>query len=170
MSARPALRHRLSSTLSIGAVVCGWLVVTAIAAPVPASAACAATTSHQISGIVAGQDHRDINAQVSFDVVDRAGRHLGPDGCVRAGYYKTIGFNPTLSSRGWARDAVHPNTWVLGGLPANATGVWIELWTRTNTGAKACPTCAGDLDTSRYGFVNRRNIPIGTRNVRLIAP
>ena len=170
MPPRIHLRHRVTTALSIGSVVCGWLVVTAIAAPVQASAACSARTTHSISGLVAGQDHRDINAQISFDVVDRAGHQLGPDGCAHSGYYKTIFVNPTLSSQGWARDAVHPNRWTLGTLPANASGVWIELWTRTNTGPKACPTCAGKLDTTRYGFVNRRNIPIGSRNVRLIAP
>jgi hypothetical protein len=170
MSPRASLRRRAGTALSILSLVAGWIVVTAVAAPVLASAACAAPTTHSISGIVMGQDHRDINAQISFDVVDRLGHDLAPGGCVRAGYYKTIMENPTLSSRGHARNAMHPNTWTLSGLPSNATGVWIELWTRTNTGPKACPKCAGSLDTSRYGFVNRRNVKIGSKNVRLVAP
>jgi hypothetical protein len=170
MSPRAPLRRRVISALSIMSLIAGWMVVTAATVPVAASAACATATTHSISGIVMGQDHRDINAQISFDVVDRYGRDLAPGGCRRGGYYKSIFMNPTLSSRGYARNAMHPQKWTLSGLPSNAAGVWIELWTRTNTGAKACPTCAGKLDTSRYGFVNRRNVRIGSRNVRLVAP
>jgi hypothetical protein len=136
----------------------------------PASAAvCSPRTANFIGGTISGQDGRDINAQVSLDVVDRTGAHLDLNGCRTSGYTKTIWMNMNVSGNGVVHTAATRNTWRLDGLPANASSVWIEVWTRTNT-PKPCPTCDGPLDTHRYGFVNRRAVKLNTGNVRLLAP
>jgi len=167
---RPSLRrtHRLvGAALTVLLLASGLAVSVAMAGPADAATGCAAATGRSISGTILGQDKRYLNVQLSFDVVDRYGHHIGPNGCTISGYYHTGYLNQTTSSQGGTSGK---STWSLTNLPANATGVWIETWTRGTTGAKRCPLCTGEIDTSRYGFNNRRNIPVGTTGVRLIAP
>jgi hypothetical protein len=86
------------------AVRAGRAVVAAVAAALvaavaptlasaPAQAACATNTGKSISGTVFGQDGRDVNVSIGFDVVDRNGRALNTDpksssyGCAKTGGY-----------------------------------------------------------------------------------
>ena len=59
----------------------------------PAQAACATNSGRSISGTVFGQDGRDVNVSIGFDVVDRYGKALNTDpksasyGCAKTGGY-----------------------------------------------------------------------------------
>lgn len=161
----PRISSRLTtSVLACATVLLGVTVVTAA----PASAACAARTSNRTWGTVSGQDHRDINAQVSFDIVDRYDHEIGLDGCRVSGYSKTIWMNMNLSGEGAAHTVHTANKWEIDNLPANAVSVWIEVYTRTNTG-RTCGTCDGVIDTHRYGWINRRAVHLN-HGVTLVAP
>jgi hypothetical protein len=159
-------RTRLVSSLIAVALTAGAVSLTQAA---PASAACAAKSSHYLGGTMTGQDGRDINAQVSFDIVDRLGRSIDMNGCVTRSYGMTIWMNKNVSGNGVAHSAQTVNAWRINNLPANAVAAWIEVYTRTNAG-KLCPTCDGTVDTHRYGFVNRRAVKLNNANLRLIAP
>ncbi len=52
----------------------------------PASAACASDTGKSISGTVVGQDGRDVNVSIGFDLVDSSGRALNGGSPGSAGY------------------------------------------------------------------------------------
>jgi hypothetical protein len=84
----------------------------------PAQAACATNTGKSISGTVTGQDGRDVNVSIGFDVVDRNGKALDTDpasssyGCAKTGGYSVPqtylnhfvgpeGVEPRQRVRGW---------------------------------------------------------------------
>jgi hypothetical protein len=115
-----------------------------------------------------GQDHRHLNVQISFDVKDRYGHTIDMNGCRTGAYSKTIWMNMNVSGDGASPNSLTPYKWRLSSLPANAVSSWIEVYTRTNTG-KLCPTCDGVIDTHRYGFINRRSVPLN-HSYTLIAP
>jgi hypothetical protein len=156
---------RLAATaVSVTAAIAGLTLVHAA----PAAAACAAPSSKWVGGNLIGQDRRDINAQVSFDIKDRNGYTIGLDGCRTSGYSKTIWMNMNLGAGGAVHSSRSTYRWMLRNLPANAVSTWIEVWTRTNT-PKSCAACDGPVNTSVYGFVNRRAVPL-SRWYYLTAP
>jgi hypothetical protein len=146
------------------------LVAVATAAPATAATRCSPVSSKYIGGTLIGQDGRDINAQVSLAVVDKYGKTIDRYGCRTAGYTASIWMNKRVSGNGAVHTSATTRNWRLSGLPRNAVKVWIEVWTRTSTDTPGCAGCDGPLDTHRYGFVNRRTIPVNTGTVRLMAP
>lgn len=158
-------RPRLVASLLAFAVASVGLAVVGIA---PASAACAPTSNNFISGTLGGQDLRHINAQISFDVKDRYGNTIAMDGCRTSAYSKTIWMNTNVSGDGAPEFSNTAYKWRVSNLPANAVSAWIEVYTRTNTG-KTCPSCDGVIDTHRYGWVNRRSVPLN-HSYNLLAP
>lgn len=148
------------------------LIGGALAAVGAASAqtACAGLNAYSISGTIQGQDGAFINAQIGLNAVDRYGNPLTAQGCNSGGAYTTnIFVNTDVSGDGTFTSSGHTKTWSYAGLPSNTASVWVEVYTRTDVGSQ-CPTCDGSIDTSKYGFVNRRAIPVNTRNLPLTAP
>lgn len=161
---------RLASLASAAFVLLGLVQITASqSAGAATTTRCSPISTKQYSGTIQGEDGRDINAQISFDLKDSSGRGINMNGCVAGGYAKTLWINMNVSGNGVVHSSATVNTWRLTGLPANAATVWIEVWTRTNT-PKPCPTCDGPVDTHRYGFINRRAIPVNRTGIKLIAP
>ncbi len=170
----------------------GLAVSAAIALPAaPASAACASDTHKTISGIVAGQDDRDVNVSIGFDVVDsklraiNAAPGFGDYGCLKNGNHGGYSvpqkeYNHFVSGQGVARGSrmkdgnTTTRAWTLTDLPSNAMGVWIEVYTRGYTGSPCRDShgnfCFNATDTSRYGFANRHYVPVGARSVPLRLP
>ncbi len=168
---RPTPR-RIFATL-IAALVSApvFVGITVVAAPAEAGATtrCAPVSNKYIGGTLIGQDGRDINAQVSMDVVDKYGKGINMLGCRTAAYSVTVWMNKGLTGDGAPHTAATTRTWRVNRLPANAVKVWIEVWTRTGVD-RVCPTCDGSIDTHRYGFVNRRAVPVNHGALRLMAP
>lgn len=158
-------RHRLGAAIVTVSLVFVGLSAIQVA---PAQASCASPSRNFIYGTLTGQDHRDINAQIGLNVVDRSGHTIGLNGCRVAGYTKSIWMNMSVSGQGAVHSSSTTGQWRLNRLPANAVSAWIEVYTRTNT-PKPCPSCDGPLDTHRYGFVNRRAVPLNRKYV-LTAP
>jgi hypothetical protein len=85
------VRLRSAAALTAAAVVAS-LAPLALAAPA-AQAACASNSGRSISGTVFGEDGRDVNVSIGFDVVDANGRALDTDpastayGCAKTGGY-----------------------------------------------------------------------------------
>ena len=133
------------------------------------AAVCSPRSSKYVSGTLFGQDHLRINAQISLNVVDSAGRDIDMNGCLTGTYTKIIWMNTNISGSG-APPTTRGTTqnWSLTGLPANAAAAWIEVYTRTDTG-KPCPTCDGSIDTHKYGWVNRRAVALN-HSYALTAP
>jgi hypothetical protein len=168
---RPTPR-RIVAALSAALVAVPLAVAIAVvSAPAQAGATtrCAPVSSKYIGGTLVGQDGRDINAQIGLDVIDKYGKTLDMNGCRHAGYTRSIWMNKRVSGDGAVHTSATTRTWRLSNLPANAVKVWIEVWTRTNL-PKPCPTCDGPIDTHRYGFVNRRAVPVNRGALRLMAP
>jgi hypothetical protein len=163
------LRRRTRYTAAALAVVLAAVGLTAATAPAASAAVCAKPSTKFIEGTLLGQDRRHINAQISLNVVDAAGRGIDMNGCVTGAYTKTIWMNMNISGNG-APATTHGTTanWKLTGLPSNAVAAWIEVYTRTNTG-KTCATCDGAVDTHRYGWVNRRAVKLN-HSYALTAP
>jgi hypothetical protein len=110
------VRARIMAT-ALAAVVVASLVPMALSSA-PAQAACATNTGKSISGTVTGQDGRDVNVSIGFDVVDRNGKALNTDpaspsyGCAKTGGYSVPqtylnhfvgpeGVEPRQRVRGW---------------------------------------------------------------------
>jgi hypothetical protein len=165
----PRLTRRWTLAAACAALVAVPLLVSvATSAPAGATTRCAPTSSRYIGGTLAGQDGRDINAQIGLSAVDKYGKSINRYGCHGSGYTVSIWMNKGVSGNGVVHTPATTHSWRYS-LPANAVAVWIEVWTRTNT-PRSCATCDGPVDTHRYGFVNRRAVHVNTGNVRLIAP
>lgn len=154
----------------------------------PASAACAARTSRSISGAVYGQDGRDVNASVGFDVLDAAGRPINADpsradyGCAKSGGYSVpqTYVNHFVSYEGAAPGTVMKDgtrttrAWRVGTLPANAASVWIEAYSRGYQGSPCKDSrgnwCFNPTDVRKYGYANLIKIPVGTQGVKVVLP
>lgn len=146
---------------------------------------CAPLTSRSLRGVVLGSDGRAVNATIGFDVLDSARRKIDVGtGCPSGGAYGAIvQLNHWVGAQGAAvgsrmvddrgrdRGVVDGHFAVLR-LPANAAHVYIEVWTRGYVGGACGLSCAGPVDTSRYGFVNRRELVPGpaTTSLHLTAP
>lgn len=132
-----------------------------------ASSSCATPGARWTAGSIQGQDGAYINAQIGVQALNGSGQTVSLDGCPTTGYTESVFVNTDVSGQGSTNPSGHTKSWSVS-LPSNATSVWIEVYTRTNT-PKPCPTCDGPIDTSRYGFVNRRAMPID-QQIPLTAP
>lgn len=120
------MRLRSAAALTAAAVVASLAPMVAATAPA-AQAACATDSGRSISGSVLGEDGRDVNVSIGFDVVDAHGKALDTDpssaayGCAKTGGYsvpqtylnhfvgpeglaprqRTLGWSPTERSRKW---------------------------------------------------------------------
>jgi hypothetical protein len=128
-----------------------------------AQAACATNTGKSISGTVFGQDGRDVNVSIGFDVVDRNGRALNTDprsagyGCAKTGGYSVpqsylnhfVG--PEGAPQGSTMQDGNRTTraWKLSSLPSNAVGAYIEVYHRGYTGSPCRTRTATTASTSR---------------------
>lgn len=164
----PIVRRSPARLVASIVALCASAAGLAVIQAAPASAACAAGSSHYLKGTLAGQDHRDINAQISLDIKDRYNNTIDLNGCKTSAYSKTIWMNMKVSGSGVVHSARTTNTWQVSNLPANAVSAWIEVYTRTSLGAK-CPTCDGAINTIKYGFINRRAVPLN-HSYTLTAP
>lgn len=154
----------------------------------PAQAACASVTSRSVSGTVTGQDGRDVNASVGFDVVDAHGQPINADpngpgyGCPKTGGYSIPQreLNHFVSGQGVPAGTLQPDgtrtvrAIRIGSLPANAAQVWIEVYSRGYTGSPCKDSrgnwCFNNLDTSKYGFANWQKVPPGTQRLAIRLP
>lgn len=166
----------------------------------PASAACATRTSGSVSGTLAGQDDRDVNASIGFDVIDDRGRPIDADpasatyGCAKTGGYSVahVELNHFVSNQGattrrgpWWRPAAGgaqvdtrgqrtTRAWRISDLPSNARSVWIETYSRGYQGSPCRDAqgnyCFNPRDVSKYGYANEQYVAIGTRNLAIRLP
>jgi hypothetical protein len=182
-AATPLLRRAVATAL--GAALLASL--SAVAAP-PSSAACATRTSRSVTGEVRGQDGRDVNVSVGFDVLDPAGRPIDADpsspryGCAKTGGYSVpqtylnhfvdhLGAAPGTTMRDGTRTT---RAWRLTGLPSNAATVWIEAYSRGYAGSPCKDSrgawCFNPTDVRKYGYSNLIKVPVGTRGVQVVLP
>lgn len=175
-------------TAALAAALLVPLASSAVAPPAPASAACASPTTRSVSGTVYGQDGRDVNVSVGFDVLDAAGRPISTDptradyGCAKTGGYSVpqTYLNHFVTYEGAARGTVMKDgtrtsrAWRVGNLPSNAAKVWIEAYSRGYTGSPCRDSqgryCFNLTDVRKYGYANLIKIPVGTQGVRLVLP
>ena len=154
----------------------------------PAQAACATRTTRSVTGTITGQDGRDVNASVGFDVLDAVGRPINTDpaspgyGCAKSGGYSVpqTYVNHFVSYQGAAPGTVMPDgrrtqrAWTLGNLPSNAATVWIEAYSRGYAGSPCKDSrgswCFNPTDVRKYGYANKIKVPVGTRGVRVVLP
>ena len=161
----------------------------AVAAPAaPAQAACATRTTKTLSGTVHGQDGRDVNASVGFDVVDARGRAINADpsapgyGCAKTGGYSVPQkyFNHFVTYQGAAPGTVMKDgsrttrAWRITDLPSNAAAVWIEAYSRGYQGSPCKDSrgnwCFNPTDVRKYGYANKIKTPVGTQGVKVVLP
>lgn len=146
------------------------------------SGRCAPMTSRKITGTLTGKDGLGLNATIGFDLVDGAGHEIDArTGCAASGYGALLQLNHYIgghgaavgstmtSAQGQSEGVVDP-TFGIFNLPSNVKTVFVETYTRTYTGSPCGLTCAGTVDTSKYGFVNRMFLPVAkASNLKLIA-
>jgi len=173
------------AVLAAVALVAGLAPVIASA---PAQAGCATNTGKSISGTVFGQDGRDVNVSIGFDVVDRNGRALNTDpnsagyGCAKTGGYSVPQsyLNHFVTYEGAAPGTVMKDgrrttrAWRVGSLPSNATQVWVEAYSRGYQGSP-CKDSAGNYcfnpqTLTKYGNSNKHLVPVGTANLPIRLP
>ena len=175
----------LKRVLLIAALAAG--VVAPMIQSDPALAACAGITGRYISGTVIGQDNRDVNVSIGFDVLDvnkkpiNADRStLGDYGCPKNGNHGGYSVYPKelnhfVTFEGVPANTLQSNgtrtvrTWRLSDLPSNARYVWIEVYSRGYTGSP-CTTCMNPGNVTKYGYANRQLIPVGTGTATGSAP
>lgn len=167
--------------------------VTPVLATVPAQAACASNTGKSISGTVFGQDGRDVNVSIGFDVVDRNGRALNTDprsagyGCAKTGGYSVPQsyLNHFVGPEGQPRasqmkdaqgnpQGTTTRAWKVAHLPSNAVGAYIEVYHRGYTGSPCKDAngnwCFNKQTLTKYGNANKHIVPVGTANLPIRLP
>jgi hypothetical protein len=186
-----AMRARRAVVVAVAAgLVAAMAPVLAVA---PAQAACATNTGKSISGTVFGQDGRDVNVSIGFDVVDANGRALNTDprsasyGCAKTGGYSVpqsylnhfVG--PEGQPQGSQMKDAQGNpqgtttrAWKVGSLPSNAVGAYIEVYHRGYKGSP-CKDSAGNWcfnpqTLTKYGNANKHTVPVGTANLPIRLP
>ncbi|MGB8652508.1 MAG: hypothetical protein WCD35_17810 [Mycobacteriales bacterium] len=179
-----ARRRGLVGRAAVALASTAALVVPLVLTSAPAaSAACATRTTRSISGVVYGVDNRDVNVSIGFDVQSTTGQIINvSDGCAKTGGYSAPvqEKNHFVKGEGQARASrmydvngvykgVTTRTWSLNNLPSNAKSVWIEVYARAYTGSP-CTTCMGNVDTHKYGFATRRQVPVGATGVMIRLP
>lgn len=178
-----AARRVAGAALAAGALVAGLAPAVGTA-----SAACATSTSKSISGTVFGQDGRDVNVSIGFDVVDRHGRALDSDprsasyGCAKTGGYSVpqsylnhyVG--PEGAPQGSTMSDGNRTTraWRVGSLPSNAVGAYVEVYSRGYTGSPCRDAngnpCFNKQALTKYGNSNKHLVPVGTANLPIRLP
>ena len=154
----------------------------------PAQAACATNTGKSISGTVFGQDGRDVNVSIGFDVVDRNGKALNTDpksasyGCAKTGGYSVPQsyLNHFVGPEGAPQGSVMSDgnrttrAWKVGSLPSNAVGAYIEVYHRGYTGSPCKDAngnyCFNRQTLTKYGNANKHIVPVGTANLPIRLP
>lgn len=163
------------------------------AVPAPAALAspstvCAKNGGKAISGTVFGQDDRDVNVSIGFDLVDAGGKALNADpkkpgyGCAKTGGYSVDQsyLNHFVGPEGAPANSVMKDghrttrTWRLSDIPSNAVGSYIEVYTRGYQGSP-CKDAAGNYcfnpeNHVKYGNSNKHIVPIGTANLPIRLP
>lgn len=153
-----------------------------------AQAACATNSGRSITGTVFGQDGRDVNVSIGFDLVDRNGRALNGDprsagyGCAKTGGYSVpqTYLNHFVSPEGAAPGSVMQDGnrttrgWRLTSIPSNAVGAYIEVYHRGYTGSRCKDAngnwCFNPSTLTKYGYANKHLVPIGTQNLPIRLP
>lgn len=116
--------------------------VAPVVASAPAQAACATNTGKSISGSVFGQDNRDVNVSIGFDLVDRNGRALNADpkspgyGCAKTGGYSVPQsyLNHFVGPEGQAQGSEMKDAQGYYVLPSLASKQKYVLWLTTTDG------------------------------------
>lgn len=178
------LPHRLAAAFTASVVLGAALTLTTA----PAQAACATVTSRSVSGTVTGQDGRDVNASIGFDVLDGHGQPINADpsgsgyGCPKSGGYSIPQreLNHFVSGKGAPAGTLQPDGTRtvrdvrIGSLPSNAAQVWIEVYSRGYTGSPCRDAhgnwCFNNVDLSKYGFANWQKVPVGTQGLAIRLP
>lgn len=184
--ADPVLVRLLPAALA--AVLLASLTVAVVAPAAPSSAACASRTATSVTGTLYGQDGRDVNASVGFDVLDAQGRPINTDpsrpdyGCAKTGGYSVP---QTYLNHFVAFDGAAPGTvmrdgnrttraWRVTDLPSNARQVWIEAYARGYAGSPCRDSrgnwCFNPTDLRKYGYANAIKVPVGTQGVKVVLP
>jgi hypothetical protein len=154
------LSMRLRHALALLSVAAGTPVLVAA----PAHATPCVTATRTVTGMIAGEDHRYVDALLGFDFVDSAGRHVDAKpgsatfGCTGVhGYGVTIRVNGSLPATGSTTSGT--KYWSVK-VPANVTMAYIEVY----------PQAAGygGTNESRYGHALRRKMPIPYNKTVLI--
>ena len=190
LAARPARRTALLGALA--ASVLGSTLALATPAAT-AQAACATTSGKAITGTVFGQDGRDVNVSIGFDLVDRNGRALNGDpkapgyGCPKTGPYSVPHreINHFVGPEGQAPNSVMRDAqgreqgrttraWAVRDVPSNAVGAYIEVYHRGYTGSP-CKDASGNWcfnhqTLTKYGNSNKHLVPVGTANLPIRLP
>ena len=167
------------------------LAVTAAVAPLvsaPASAACATNSGRSISGTVFGQDGRDVNVSIGFDLVDRNGRALNAVpgsasyGCAKTGAYSVpqTYLNHFVTREGAPQGSTMQDgtrttrAWRLSNIPSNAVGAYVEVYSRGYKGSPCKDAngnwCFNPGDTTKYGYANKHLVPVGTSGLPIRLP
>lgn len=183
-----ALRPRRAGVALLTCAVTALLLPMASAPAAAAAGNCAHRTTVGLSGTVAGQDGRDVNTSVGFDVVDAAGRAINADpaapgyGCPKTGGYSVPQkyLNHFVDFEGAAPGTVMKDgtrtsrTWRLTSLPSNARAVWIEAYSRGYQGSPCKDSrgnwCFNPTDVRKYGYANKIKVPVGTAGVKVVLP
>ncbi|MCW2613392.1 MAG: hypothetical protein JWN08_386 [Frankiales bacterium] len=178
------VRRRL--LLPLLALVAGAAAAGVTAAP--ASAACASNTGKSISGTVFGQDGRDVNVSIGFDLVDAGGRALNADprsasyGCAKTGGYSVPQsyLNHFVGPEGAPQASVMNDgarttrAWKVGSIPSNAVGAYVEVYHRGYQGSPCKDAngnwCFNPQTLTKYGNSNKHLVPVGTANLPIRLP
>jgi hypothetical protein len=147
-----------------------------------ATGRCSPITNRTLSGTLLGDDGLGLNATIGFNMVDDKGRNIDlATGCPVYGYGAIVQLNHYVGYRGQAVGSIQHDArgvpqgpvtagWTLSHLPASARVVWIETYTRAYTGSPCGMRCAGVSDVRKYGWLNRREVPVTSGPVHLVAP
>jgi hypothetical protein len=156
----------------------------AVSGAQPALAACASNSHKSVAGTFYGQDNRDVNVSIGFDVVDRYYHGINADpatsdyGCAKNGNHGGYSiaqheYNHYVTNVGAPQNSLQKDgtrtvrTWTLSNLPSNAAYVWVEVYSRGYKGSP-CVTCFNPGDVYKYGYANRQWIPVGSVNQPLM--
>jgi hypothetical protein len=179
---RPVLHRARRGGIALGMI--GLLAPVAVAVAPPASAACAARTTKSISGTVFGVDNRDVNVSIGFDVQAANGQIVNvSDGCRKTGGYSAPvkEYNHYVSYAGAPKGSMQHDhktgaemgptirTWTLSNLPSNAKSVFVEVYVRDYKNYNN-PSAMGPINTAKYGFARRVQLPVGTSNAMIRLP
>jgi hypothetical protein len=148
---------------------------------------CSPMTTRSFTGTITGADGLYPDVTIGFDVKDKQGRNVDiADGCRKYGYSAIVQLNHYIDGQGAAPGTMQYNTatkyiprtsqglvsdtFTLENLPADADNVWIETYSRAYTGSPCGRRCAGVLDNSKYGQINRRAVKLSTGHITLTLP
>jgi hypothetical protein len=145
---------------------------------------CSPATTRTITGTLTGADGMFVNATLGFDLTDGQGHtfDLGT-GCKANGYSTILQLNHGIGGEGApAGTAITEpdgsagtvsSSFTIRDIPADVVNAWIEVYPRTQEG-NPYPTCgwscAGPVDTHKYGGLNRREVPIDGTVLHLTEP